>query len=413
MATKLKNLSVSSVDLVDQGANPDAHIRLFKRGNELQGTDPDIFLFKKFIYWLKKGYSDTTTTGAEETIDNNVDTVEKEAQTFAENISREQLRYVTSEMFDCCYALSDSLSSIICDNTLTAEAKKSLMEQSIDEFTATTKGATIQWSVGNRMQSPNPQTEVQKSLEQQEVLKKLLGKYNLGNEQTTESENETIKKEVIDTMNIDKSRMTPEEQATLAELEKKYGIPDVPATETSSAGITESISTDSGVTKGTDFSSTTGLTPKAAGGELHPEVAKALADFQELTKRQSAEVEELKKSLEVERLTTVAKKYEILGKKSDELAVKLYELRKAGGTVYDDYIALLDENVDMLTKSGMFREIGSSRQGSVGTEETLGIKAQELQKSAAGGMTAPDAIIKAWEENPDLAAQYEAEYMGR
>lgn len=67
----------------------------------------------------------------------------------------------------------------------------------------------------------------------------------------------------------------------------------------------------------------------------------------------------------------------------------------------------------MLTKSGMFREIGSSRQGSVGTEETLGIKAQELQKSATGGMTAPDAIIKAWEENPDLAAQYEAEYMGR
>ena len=138
-----------------------------------------------------------------------------------------------------------------------------------------------------------------------------------------------------------------------------------------------------------------------------------MADFQELTKRQSAEVEELKKSLEVERLTTVAKKYEVLGKKSDELAVKLYELKKAGGTVYDDYIALLDENVDMLTKSGMFREVGSSRQGSIGTEETLGIKAQELQKSATGGMTAPDAIIKAWEENPDLAAQYEAEYMGR
>lgn len=32
MATKLKGLAVTGVDLVDQGANPDAHIRLFKRG---------------------------------------------------------------------------------------------------------------------------------------------------------------------------------------------------------------------------------------------------------------------------------------------------------------------------------------------------------------------------------------------
>ena len=37
--------------------------------------------------------------------------------------------------------------------------------------------------------------------------------------------------------------------------------------------------------------------------------------------------------------------------------------------------------------------------------------AAELAK-AAGGMSTPEAIIKAFEENPELAAQYEAEYMG-
>lgn len=193
-------------------------------------------------------------------------------------------------------------------------------------------------------------------------------------------------------MKIDKSKMTPEEQATLAEFEKKYGI-----AEPSEGGIP----------------TPTPASDAADGGTLHPEVRKALAEFQEMTKRRDAEVAELKKSLELERLTTFAKRYEVLGKKAPELAEKLYELKKAGGTVYDDYVALLDESVATLTKGGLFGEIGSSRQGSAGTEQTLGIKAAELTKSVQGGMTAPDAIIKAWEENPELAAQYEAEYFGR
>ena len=116
--------------------------------------------------------------------------------------------------------------------------------------------------------------------------------------------------------------------------------------------------------------------------------------------------------MEIERLNTVAKKYEVLGKKSDELAAKLYDLKKAGGTVYDDYVTLLDENLAAVTKGGLFSEIGSNRQGSAGTEQTLGIKAAELAKSAQG-MTSPEAIMKAFEENPELAAQYEAEYRGR
>ena len=31
MATKLKNLKIKKVDFVDEGANPDAHIRMVKR----------------------------------------------------------------------------------------------------------------------------------------------------------------------------------------------------------------------------------------------------------------------------------------------------------------------------------------------------------------------------------------------
>lgn len=409
MATKLKNLSVTSVDLVDRGANPDAHIRLFKRGEQPQETDPDMGLFQKFLRWLKKGFEDATGTDGQE--ENPVDDVEKEAQTFGASLNREQMRHVTSEMFDNCYALSDSFCSILCDDTLDEEKKKALMLQSLDEFAETVKGAVGAWAAGKQMDTPQSEAGIQKSTAQQEALAKLLGQYNLGDD-PTQPQSGKIEKEVVDTMKIDKSKMTPEELAALADLEKRYGIPDGDG-QGAAAGGAEPAAPEGGVEKGAQPPVTPAPVAQGGGSELHPEVAKALADFQELTKRQNEELEAMRKSLEVERLTSVAKKYEPLGKNAPELAAKLYDLKKAGGTFYDDYIALLDESLTTLNKSGLFGEIGSNRQGSAGTTQTIGIKAQELQKAAADGLSSPDAIIKAFEENPELAAQYEAEYMGR
>lgn len=414
MAAKLKDLIVTSVDLVDQGANPDAHIRLFKHRSQDPDAEQAEGVIRKFIAWLKKGYADASGTG--ESVEKDVGIVEKEAATFSENVNREQLREITSEMFDCCYALSDSFCSIICDNTLDADTKSGLIRQSLDEFSETIQAAAEQWAAGQKMSKPqNTETGIQKSVVQQQIFEKLWERYQKGGEpsepQDTGTSNIT-EQEVTDTMKIDKGRMTPEELATLAEFEKKYGIAenDDPGSSTGTSGGagTDSAVPGGGVAKGAETQPVVPVTDA-----LHPEVQKALADFQELTKRQSAEVEELKKSLEIERLTAVAKKYEVLGKKADDLAVKLYELKKAGGTVYDDYVSLLDENVTALTKSGLFSEFGKNTQGRAGIEQAIGIKAAEVEKAAAGGMTAPDAIIKAWEENPELAAQYEREYMGR
>ena len=178
MANKLKNLSVTSVDLVDQGANPDAHIRLFKRDEQNKGTDADTKLFNKFANWLAKGLANTIG------IDTETD-IEKEAQTFKENINREQLRCITSEMYDCCYALSDSFCSILCDDTLDTENKKSMMLQSLNEFSELIQEAIGEWTVGRKMPKPHEnETGIEKSVIQQEALAKLLGKYNLDNEQT-------------------------------------------------------------------------------------------------------------------------------------------------------------------------------------------------------------------------------------
>ena len=304
MAAKLKNLSVTSVDLVDRGANPDAHIRLFKRKDaEMEpehDPEPNIGLFQKFMMWLAKAFSDA---------------------------------------------------------------------------------------------APIEETDVMKTQEGAE------------GEAPPENQEPQGEKEEVDTMKIDKSKMTPEEQAVLAEFEKKYGI--------AGPGEGEGDPAQSGgVEKGAQSPAAQQTAPAPDGGVLHPEVAKALTDFQAFTKQQTAEIQALKKGLEIERLTAAAQKYEVLGKSAPELAEKLYGLKKAGGTVYDDYVALLDESVTALTKGGLFGEIGSSRQGSAGTEQTIGIKASELAKSARGGMNSADAIIKAWEDNPELAAQYEAEYFG-
>lgn len=39
------------------GIPPDAHIRLFKRREDVPETDPDIGLFRKFAHWFSKGFS--------------------------------------------------------------------------------------------------------------------------------------------------------------------------------------------------------------------------------------------------------------------------------------------------------------------------------------------------------------------
>ena len=60
MAFKLKNLKVKKVDFVDEGANPDAHIRLFKRKddtkNDIAGVPAtkDFGIARKFISFFSK-----------------------------------------------------------------------------------------------------------------------------------------------------------------------------------------------------------------------------------------------------------------------------------------------------------------------------------------------------------------------
>lgn len=135
--------------------------------------------------------------------------------------------------------------------------------------------------------------------------------------------------------------------------------------------------------------------------EPSPELTAALADLADL-----------KKSFEMKEMTQVAKKYAPLGKKEDELAQTLYDMKKSNEANYNAYIAVLDESLGLVEKSGVFAEIGKSAGGfssAAGAKGKIEAKANEIMKSDPK-MDRATAIAKAWEQSPELMAEYDEEY---
>lgn len=133
-----------------------------------------------------------------------------------------------------------------------------------------------------------------------------------------------------------------------------------------------------------------------------PEITKALQELQDL-----------KKSIEMKDMTEIAKKYAPLGKNENELAQTLYDMKKSNEANYDAYIAILDESLGLVEKSGLFTEVGKSAGGTgAGTVQSkVEAKAHEIMKSDAT-MDYNTAIAKAWED-PALLAEYDNEYFGK
>lgn len=159
--------------------------------------------------------------------------------------------------------------------------------------------------------------------------------------------------------------------------------------------------------------------PKKKPTEEEIEVTETKKNAPEMSPELKAAMDELadlKKSYEMDKMIEVAKKYAPLGKKEDELAKTLYDMKKSNPANYDAYIAILDESLGFVEKSGVFAEIGKS--GSRGSsvaggsvEDKIDAKAREIMK-AAPDMNYTDAVAKAWIDNPELMDEYDAEYFG-
>ena len=156
-------------------------------------------------------------------------------------------------------------------------------------------------------------------------------------------------------------------------------------------------------------------TKKAEVEEVVEETKKsAEPEVPDFVKDAIAKSNEFMTRIEKSDMAEVAKKYAILGEKPEELAEKLYELKKNSPEMYDTCISILDNQVAAVEKTGLFGEIGKSAPGysaGGGAVAKAEAKAKEIMK-ADPDILYTEAIAKAWED-PALMAEYDAEYSGR
>ena len=345
--TKLRKMKLTSVDMCRRGANPEAYINLHKAVDE-----PDPAPAPE-----DAGIVKAIVDGVKAAF--GLGDVEKKATTFDDNMKRREIQDNRWQYED---ALHISIESILEDETLSDDQKVGMMKESIAQFAevygemctqliTVSKAAPEGQEDGEEESEDNPLEDNEKQPEEPQD----------GSEDESEKEGD-------EEMKIDKSKFTP------AELEQYEA-----------------------------------LIAKGLVAEDEPEyaeegVAKALNDA-------ANEVAELRKKMEINELEAVAKKYEVLGKKSEDLVDTLYTLKKSSPDAYEKYVALMDEQLEMVEKSGMFGEIGKSRPVTGGSDAVSKIEniATEIQK-ADPSMGRLEAINKAWEQHPELVAEYEENY---
>ena len=116
MATKLKNLRIKKVDFVDEGANPDAHIRMIKRKDgkeQMAGENSE----KNTSFWKRLlGFIGNAARMDQEEIDSAMEAIQKgDAVSFGDKYREAKNRKIADEIWDICWALQSSLCSILND----------------------------------------------------------------------------------------------------------------------------------------------------------------------------------------------------------------------------------------------------------------------------------------------------------
>ena len=364
MANKLKNIHLTKVDFVDEGANQRADIKLTKRNDETAPSgNPETDEFSQGLLssvasaitkFLKKG------------------SVEK-ATSFDEQIHAASVENINEEIWQVLYALRSAFNSAVCDIELDTATKASAMTESLSQFNEAMQEYIPKWCSGQT-------AVVKKALEDPDEAELAIMKKD------HESLGEAIEKayktkgELEDMLKIDKSKMTPEERTAYDEMIKKYAveIDDEPQGEvqkdnTKKADPEEDEVIEEGEKK-TKKSRSAEQDPSAEGVELLKGVISDLKN----------EIASLKDTALTNELMTVAKKYELLGKKPEEIVDSLKKAKQAG--VYDELIDAYDSALAAQEASGIFGEIGKSRSGAQGSDGAeaiakANVKVAELMKS--------------------------------
>ena len=311
-----------------------------------------------------------------------------EAESFADKLKDIKLDDVVRQIWQYTESLSSSLISILRDDNIIQSDKKSAMDKSLEEFYGAATLSTEKWSGGSVSDYVATGSE---ELQTATIVKALKAE-TLG---ILKSNNEGADND-MKIEDIDKDKLTDEEKKQLEAIVNKAGI-----TKPEDDNGKDDNKDDKDVKKIKD--EPINHDPEDIYKGLHPAVAAELKSLRKA--RDESEEREL---------TAIAKKYEVIGKKSEELVPTLKSLKAAGGTAYQDMIGVLDMAVEAVEKSGAFTEIGKSGHSDVSGSTAIAKAraiADEIKKSNPT-MSDTEAMAKTWETHPELMEDYDNEIGG-
>ena len=370
--TKLEDLEVKKIDAVDIGADQKANILIKKRGG---AEEPKGNFFKRFF----NAFCDSLGVNSEDVRKS----MEDEATSFDDVMNEKKIYDVRDQIWNACNSLEQSIVSILLDKE--CEDKQAAIAQSIDQFKAFSDDASKSWIKLERAATDKEDTVVADDFEiakMQEVIEKSCDPETI-NKEKKEKENE---------MAFDISNMTEEEKKeALKALQDDANKQDTQKRFNSGAGedqIQEAVN----------------KAMSNAMEDVTKNFSDMMAKIMEPIQKRAEEAEQ--KSLE-----EVAKKYELLGTKAEDLVPVLKSMKETSDEAYNKFIASMDNNLAVIQKSGLFEEIGKSGGAHTGNDDTEGVakmnaKVAEIKKSMPN-LTDAQAQDIVMQNDPELRAMFD------
>lgn len=373
--TKLEDLEVKKIDAVDIGADQKANILIKKRGG---AEEPKGNFFKRFF----NAFCDSLGVNSEDVRKS----MEDEATSFDDVMNEKKIYDVRDQIWNACNSLEQSIVSILLDKE--CEDKQAAIAQSIDQFKAFSDDASKSWIKLERAATDKEYTVVADDFEiakMQEVIEKSCDPETINKEKETEVVKEN-------NMAFDISNMTEEE--------KKEALKALQADASKE-------STEKRFNSGAGEDQIQEAVNKAMSNAME-DVTK---NFSDMMAKIMEPIQKRAEEAEQKSLEEVAKKYELLGTKAEDLVPVLKSMKETSDEAYNNFIASMDNNLAVIQKSGLFEEIGKSGGAHTGNNDTEGAakmnaKVAEIKKSMPN-LTDAQAQDIVMQNDPELRAMFD------
>lgn len=373
--TKLEDLEVKKIDAVDIGADQKANILIKKRGG---AEEPKGNFFKRFF----NAFCDSLGVNSEDVRKS----MEDEATSFDDVMNEKKIYDVRDQIWNACNSLEQSIVSILLDKE--CEDKQAAIAQSIDQFKAFSDDASKSWIKLERAATDKEDTVVADDFEiakMQEVIEKSCDPETINKEKETEVVKEN-------NMAFDISNMTEEE--------KKEALKALQADASKE-------STEKRFNSGAGEDQIQEAVNKAMSNAME-DVTK---NFSDMMAKIMEPIQKRAEEAEQKSLEEVAKKYELLGTKAEDLVPVLKSMKETSDEAYNNFIASMDNNLAVIQKSGLFEEIGKSGGAHTGNNDTEGAakmnaKLAEIKKSMPN-LTDAQAQDIVMQNDPELRAMFD------